>query len=202
MPQFLRTSVRLQYVSMRVHGTSAHVSSEPPILPQKLVVQHLPGGTLIASNYAVHIAVHFSIPTPLISIESIVPVTPSSVFRGQNSDDLSVAPVFGGSSIHVERVALDVSVKNPLTAVFDSVEVWDGGRLILNSHTDDPLREYGTDPYIEPAIPNSGTLIERDVGKRVYSAVGITLRAHFQDFDIEKNILTFHSAKAIFAISN
>jgi hypothetical protein len=55
-------------VSMRVHGTSAHVQPDaPPDLPSSFfTVTRVPRGTLITSNYPAHVAVHFSIPTPLV----------------------------------------------------------------------------------------------------------------------------------------
>ncbi len=58
----------VRYASMRVHGVSALVEYDPPDLPDRkhVVVERLPQGTRVSSNYSPEVSLHFSIPTPLI----------------------------------------------------------------------------------------------------------------------------------------
>lgn len=195
----------VRYASMQVHGVSALVEYDPPDLPDRkhVVVERLPQGTRVSSNYSPEVSLHFSIPTPLIvdRVELTFQRVPH-----QDPNDFEVEHVFDGASVWVCRVAI-AFVSNPGGSTFTmpkigSIEVWDGGRRLFQ-HSDASslvLIPAQLDAFRESPNPTSETVIEFELNKRVYSGLGVTLTIMLGaqlDHNEESSFLA-HSAKAVF----
>lgn len=191
-------NVNVRYVSMRVHGTSAHVQYDPPDSPVKqLIVERIPQGTMVTSNYTTGVSVHFSIPTPLI-VDRVQSIVPPVVDRDPN--DREVAHVFDGASVWVHRVAIDLGTTKH-DAIMGSIEVWDGGRRLFHAADASSLvlLAQQLDAFLESPNPTRRDVIEVELDKRVYSGLGVTLNIRLQA-ESDRNRFLVHTARAVFSM--
>jgi hypothetical protein len=193
---FLRELSRVsRHVSMRIHGTAAHVQPDsPPDIPEKfLSIERIPTGTLLSSNYPAHMSVHFAIPTPLT-------VERTESFLGLAIQPSAPAPVFKGHSVRVVRIEIYVAASN---AAFGTFMAMDGDRNIFqrNMHPDllveiPPSHEYFEEP--------GGAPYGCDLSRRVYRGLGVTFEMGFTRTTIgypQHSEILLVGAKAIFLLS-
>ncbi len=177
-----------RYVSMRVHGTSAHVTYTSPE-PGKIVqVERVSKGTLIRSNYPAQVSMFFSIPTPVIADRKFSLL---SIFRRFFSGP--VEKVFAGTKLRVVRV--EVFVGETLGANLGLIRVMDGDRHLASSQVSSlPLVDVNSDAYNEEA---TGSIVF-ELNHEVRTALGIELIGSFVNFEFEENQLQLIAAKAVF----
>lgn len=179
-----------RYVSMRVHGTSAHVQpGPPPDHPDKIsTIERVPGGTLISSNYPAAMSVHFAIPTNLA-------VERTESFLGLTTQPS--APVFKGTSVRVVRIEIYLTASH---AAFGTFKAMDGNRKLFQGNMNDlAILIPSDDEYIEESFPVQTYTC--DLNKRVYTGLGVSFEVSFTEAafgDQEHTQILLVGAKAIF----
>ncbi len=191
----VKFSEEIRYTSMRVHGNSAHVQAEPPDDPVKkqLTIEHQRQGTLAYANYDAHMTAHFSIPTPL-SVERTESILGFSVFQPKTE------PVFKESSVWVDRVEIYLTASN---AAFGTFWAMDGHTTLFKGKVDPDLNGLisTSDTHYEEGL-KSITTYGVDIGKRVFSGLGLSFEMNFTQADIgnaDRNKILLIGAKAIFS---
>lgn len=178
-----------QFISMRVHGNSAHIEYSPPDIPQKVAnIKHEVNGTFLRSNYTTSFDLHFSIPSPLI-VEK--PFRLASFIRWPFRSDEKEEPIFAGSYLRVIRVEIYLGNKYR-DARFGNLTIMDGDKKIVSlpaTYTTIPT----SDPYYESSI---GTF-NCDLNKPIHVGLGISLTGQFTETK-SNNELQVIAAKAIF----
>lgn len=179
------------YVSMRMHGTSAHIQPDsPPDHPdKKLVIERIPEGTLITSNYPAHMTVHFAIPTPLT-------VERTESFLGLATQ--VSAPVFKGASVRVGHIEIYLIASH---VAFGTFKAMDGNRKIFQRSMNDlTILIPSDDPYFEESLPLQ--TFNCDLSQRILTGLGVSFEVGFTDAafgDPEHSQLLLVGAKAIFS---
>lgn len=182
-----------QYISMRVHGTSAHIHYDPADMPAKQVrITYSSGGTIVESNYPAHIGIYFSIPTPVqVEKRSLLFTLISRIFTRDQVDR-----VFEG--LHLRVVRVEIYLGNQRGVNLGELEIMDGSKKLASAAVSTiPLIDANTDPYQEKS---PGT-IRYDIDREVDIALGIKLTAGFSNLNFDENQLHLIAAKAIFAQS-
>ncbi|WCM53506.1 hypothetical protein OH720_10990 [Pseudomonas sp. WJP1] len=183
-----------RYISMRVHGTSAHVQTEPPPdQPDKKIVkvERVPQGTLITANFPASMTIHFSIPTPLI-----IERTRSLFSFAQITTLRTSTPVFEGTSISAVRIQLYLKTCN---GIFGELKIMDGDKVILNENMVNLNTLIPTnDEYNEEPLSQASFTI--DINKRIYNALGVSFDANFSHaaFNSDNTEILLIGAKVIF----
>ena len=86
--------------------------------------------------------------------------------------------------------------------VFGPLDLWDGGRHIFHADVDSlPLLDANTDAYLESPNRVDNRVIVANVGKRIYTALGMTLTGRFRYWEFDENYLLVHAARAVFLIA-
>jgi len=176
-----------------VHGTSAHIHSDPADMPVKQVrITYSSGGTIVESNYPAQIGVYFSIPTPFqVEKRSSLFTLISRIFTRDQVDR-----VFEGLHLRVVRVEIYLGSQRGVN--LGELEVMDGSKKLASAAVSTiPVIDASTDPYQEKS---SGT-IRYDINREVDTALGIKLTAGFSNWNFDENQLHLIAAKAIFARS-
>jgi hypothetical protein len=185
----------IRYTSMRVHGNSAHVQAEAPDNPElkRVTIEHQRQGTLASANYDAHMTAHFSIPTPL-SAERTESILGFSVFQPKTE------PVFKETSVWVDRVEIYLTASN---ANFSTFWAMDGNQTLFkgNMQADLTVVLSAADTHYEEGL-KSVTTYGVDIGKRVYSGLGLSFEMNFTQAaigDADRSRILLIGAKAIFS---